>query len=101
MLPAAGPPRYLPCLLVQERHGSCLTGLAVGRSTSVLPTAPTGRQVFSEACDRRRLGVIQGQIMARDVQSSRPEGRSDDGQTILNTALEAGKCRFTWENLWS
>jgi hypothetical protein len=36
-------------------------------------------------------GAICGQIMALDVHSSRPERRSDDGQTILKAALEGWK----------
>ena len=38
-------------------------------------------------------GAICGQIMALDVHSSRPERRSDDGQTILKAALAGWKLR--------
>jgi len=49
----------------------------------------------------RCLGAICGQFMAFDVHSSRPQRRSDDGQTILNIAWKAEKRGLTWENLWS
>jgi hypothetical protein len=44
-------------------------------------------------------GVIRGQFMALDVQSSRPKRRSDDGQTILKTALNGWDLRLDLRKL--
>jgi hypothetical protein len=52
-----------------------------------------GQQLFNEADDRRCPGAICGQVIALDVHSSRPKRRSDDGQTILKTALEGWRLR--------
>jgi len=59
-------------------------------------SAPYGWSRLAGACSAKPAiaGVscaIYGQVMPLDVHSSRPDRRSDDGQTILNTVLEAWK----------
>jgi hypothetical protein len=55
--------------------------------------SPPGRQLFNEANDRRCPGAICSRVIALDVHSSRPKRRSDDGQTILKTALDGWRLR--------
>jgi hypothetical protein len=48
-----------------------------------LPRGSTSPAIAGARC------AIHGQVMAPGVRSSRARRRSDDGQTILNTALES------------
>ena len=61
--------------------------------TQLTPSAasPASGNCSTRPVIARCLGAIYGQFMAFDIHSSRPQRPSDDGQTILNTALESGE----------
>jgi hypothetical protein len=85
-----GPRGWRPAQCHRRPRPRGATTLSGKQMTPPRPRVPGGNCSTAPVIAGAR-GAICGQIMALDVHSSRPERRSDDGQTILKAALEGWK----------